>query len=283
MRRRFLSTFVCIFTIVGALLVAAPSQAQEWRPIHDRSQAGADIYLWSAEFTATTLPLVGFFNIGLTPDLYLDIQAPFVTNFDDTVSAGIGNPTFGMHWADQVSRPVTLHLGGGVSAPVASIDDANWRYANALGSLAMAFHDSYLWLVEYVPAHGDFGIEWHPIDEIYFRADLEPIVAIPFDSGGRRRTLITSNNDDVEVILQNTIEFEARADVGIGGGIALLPVWVPTETGDNFQVSAEPFLSYDNGVFFMRIGGLTALDRPLGLGFDRGRVASLHARFGGQW
>jgi len=282
-KRRLLSSLVFTLAMICVLSTTTRSQAQEWLPIHDRSQAGGDIYVWSAEFVATTMPLVGFFNIGLTPDLYLDIQAPFGQNFGDEISVGVGNPTFGMHWADQVADPLTLHLGGGISAPLASLDDDDWQYANGLSSLAMAFHDSYLWLIDYVPLHGDFGIELHPIDEIYFRADLEPIIAIPLDGRGRRRSVIGPSTRDVELILQNTIEFEARGDSGLGGGVALLPVWVGTQGGDNFQSSIEPFFSYDNGVFFMRIGTLLALDRPLGFGFDRGRVATLHARLGGQW
>jgi hypothetical protein len=278
--KRALASLASLGAASVTLLIAAPSQAQEWRPLHDRSQAGADIYLWSARGFGTSVPIVGFFNFGLTDDIYLDVEAPFSSHFDGDATAAGGNPWIGVHWADDLSKMVTLHLGGGAGVPIASIDEADWRRANARALFALALHDSHLWVSSFVPLYGDFGVEIDPTDWMYIRASLEPIFLVPIDVGRRGQF----RGDEPEFVLQNTFEWEARhPDIGIGGGVAILPVWVPTEGGDNAQISAEPFFGYDNGTFFMRAGVRLALDRPLGFAFDRGRVATIHARVGGQW
>lgn len=249
-------------------------------PLSQQEDVGGDIYLWSADFVGTTVPLIPFSHLGLTDTVFLDAEFPFSSNLDgaDNARAGFGNPTVGAHWADEITDKWWLHLGGMASVPLASVDEGDWTRTMFLSAVTMAIHDSYLWLVDYIPITGDFGVEYQPIDPIFVRMSLQPIIAIPIGARGGRAV---GTGREAELILQNVFEFEARADVGVGGGVSLLPVHVTTESGDNFQVSMEPFFGYDNDYFFMRVGGRLALDRPLGFGFDQGRVATLHLRLGG--
>ena len=68
-----------------------------------------------------------------------------------------------------------------------------------------------------------------------------------------------------------------------GAGIQIFHAVTEGDTlgrGDNAQGAFDPFLSYDSSTTFGRLGCLIALDTPLGLGFDRGKVAALHMTLG---
>lgn len=279
-RRTFLGAALIAGSLAATLGWSQEAKA-EIGPLSQQTDVGGDIYIWSADNVGTTVPLIAFFHLGLTETVFLDAEFPFASNLDggDNARAGFGNPTVGAHWSDEITDKWWLHLGGSLSAPLASVDEFDWRLTNVLAATTMAFHDSYLWLIEYIPLTGDFGVEYQPIDPIFVRMSLQPIIAIPIDVGGGGGVIGSGN--EAELILQNVFEFEARAPIGVGGGVTFLPVHLTTESGDNFQLSAEPFFGFDNDVFFMRLGGRLALDRPLGFGFDNGNVASLHLRLGG--
>jgi hypothetical protein len=86
----------------------------------------------------------------------------------------------------------------------------------------------------------------------------------------------------VELYYRARVEAEFRHGKGFGGGLAvqLFHAFSASSDGDTAQLAAEPFVSYQGESAFARIGVLTALDEPLGFGFDKGKVAALRLTVG---
>jgi len=281
-----------------AVTATSASARAEWEPISQRQAVGGDIYWWSAENLGSSLPLVPFVNIELTNSIYLDMQFPFVLwidGFGDETRAGIGNPTFGVHYADTIDK-VSYYLGGRISAPLGANHDDDWQFSDYTALTALAGYDSFLFAVDYLPISGNFGVEIQPIRPIWLRFGLDPIFLfkLPHDRGG-----FFGDDDRNAVVfgLQSKFEFAGRAeDIGIGGGLALQTVFQVSKAGgsaflpggllpdsDRAQVAVEPFFLYDKGPLFLRLGVLIALDEPLGFGFDEGKVATGHFQIGGRF
>jgi hypothetical protein len=82
-------------------------------------------------------------------------------------------------------------------------------------------------------------------------------------------------------------EIEARAPIGVGGGMHLQGVFIsddPSNDNDAAQLAMEPYFVYEpiRG-FYARAGLLVALDSELGFGFNRGKVATIRIGLGGKW
>jgi len=120
-----------------------------------------------------------------------------------------------------------------------------------------------------LPLFATGGLEWQ-LQPLFVRGSLEPLFFIPTDGG------------DLAVGSQQRVEAELKANVGVGGGLALQAVTAFTDAADRAQTSAEAFFSYDDAEdFFLRLGVLLALDEPLGFGFDEGKVLTVHLKLGG--
>jgi len=269
MRRRPFAR--CLLPLTLAFLLGAPPAWAAVTPITRRSAIGGDVYWWSARRSGSVIALVPFFHYEIVRNVYFDAQLPFAPYFGPTTSFGLGNPTAGAHYAASIFEDrITFFIGGRASIPLASVDSRGWQNANAAAATGLVYYDTYLWAIDYFPFGATAGIEANPVDPLWLRATVDPTFYVP-----------TRRVRHFEGIIQNRFEAELQSAVGVGGGLGFQAVLEGIYPGDNAQFAAEPFFSFDNDKFFLRAGLLVALDRPLGFGFDRGKVATLHINIGG--
>jgi hypothetical protein len=143
-----------------------------------------------------------------------------------------------------------------------------------------------------VPVIADLSAELRPIRELAVRLTLEPTQFIPL-----------AGNDFRSAIFEK-LYLEGRAHNGFCGGGGLLGATylvapsapsTATLTIDSFSVraplsaasgtaqfSVAGFIGYDDGdSYFVRVGGLLALNSPLGPGFESGKLLAGTLQFGG--
>jgi hypothetical protein len=220
----------------------------------------------------------------------LDIPSVIVTPNSDENEFGetelaFGNPTVGVHWADLLSDKLAMHAGGtvtvatlvnGCDTPFQCSDSTNTRFD---GVDTRAFADFNRFFPEYVFLRARTGVDLRLLPELYYRAELVSMAAIP----------LGKLFDTVEYFMDIHNEIEARASFGIGGGLHLQAVFNTDQSeevtlNDTAQLAAELYVSYDPGRgFYARVGCLVALDEPLGFGLDKDNVATLRVTLGGRW
>jgi hypothetical protein len=275
---------VLLALVASADSFDAYAQEDDWDPDTHRSGAGVELYPWSSDLGFHTA-FIGFANIGVTEEFYIDVFLPFSAGIDgpgrNPERAGLGNPGAAFRYAPKMGI-VRWWIGGGFAAPLASVDDADWNLENGFAAASMAFYQPYHWAEDFLPLYATGGADIRVHEYVSIQVSGEPIVLIEVDD--------TPIRDSVELVLQNRVGAEVRhPDTGLGGGLHFKVVYVPTEddslygTADNFQASIEPHFAYTGESFFVRFGLLFALDRPLGPAFDDGRVFSQHAIIGGSW
>jgi hypothetical protein len=275
---------VPLFAILAAAPVAlAPGEARaDWAPLMHRSDIGVDMYLWPTRDVGTAGPVIPFVQFEPTDDLFINLRFPVATWIDpgDDFRAALGNPTFSIWYSDTSGR-LTWNVGGRASLPVGSVDSGSWRGSIDAASVAMGLYDVYLWAWDTLPFGGLGGIDWQASRIFALRAGGD--VTFYPTLRGRRRFGGAYDTGDFDVVFQGRVDAEFQSNSGAGGGVSLMGWAIPTfRYGDRAQTMIMPYFVYDSQrTFFMRVGGLIALDRPLGPGFDRDRVASLYLQFGG--
>jgi len=302
MRRSLLGLLVVLASL---LATAAPASAGPGSAVresdvdHDRaddelpliagSRGGVEVFWWSAKGVESALPLVPFVQFELNPNLVLDIHVPisFVVNAhirgEDKAILGLGNPTVGLTYVT-TSNGLTWFVGGRASLPLAGMSDSRtWLQSNLFGAIGMSLYDLHYWAYKYLPVGARGGFEYQTKNSIFFRGELAPTIYVPLDSD--QAGIVGAAQRKTQLFYQLRVEMEGRADSGWGGGLGLQVFHAVTEgdtlgRGDNAQGAIEPFLSYDSSSTFGRLGCLIALDTPLGLGFDKGKVAALHLTLG---
>ena len=254
-----------------------------------RSAFGLEAYWWSAKGVESALPLVPYAQLNLSPSLVLDVHLPIAFVIGARVAgdrkpvAGLGNPTVGLTYVTSPDARWTWFIGGRLSAPLAGASDAPaWRTANLTSAAGMALWDLHYWAYKYVPIGARGGFEFRPKEKVFLRGALEPTLYVPLDS---ERSSVVSNTRTAELFYQLRLEAEGRTQSGWGGGAGLQLVHAVSSgdtlgNGDNAQGAFEPFVSYTSTSTFARLGILIALDSPLGLGFDQGKVAALRLGVG---
>ena len=282
-RGRF--AFPLAASAAAAVMLAAPSGARaEWAPVVHRSDAGAEVYLWSANRYGTSLSAIPFVQFDVSRNLYLNLRFPAAVSLDsdynnNDAAVGLGNPTVSLYYS-AVKRRLTWYVGGRVSAPFGLVDSDGWRYATSSAAASMALYDPYLWATDTLPFGGMGGIEYRFAPVFVLRAGGD-LMFFP-SLGNRRRYIGFTRSGEFGAELQGKLELEFQSRAGFGGGMALTTVWFPTDNYDNAQVAVMPYFAYDSQrTFFMRVGALLALDAPLGPAFDRGQVASIYLQLGG--
>jgi hypothetical protein len=258
-------------------------------PMIAGSRGGAEVFWWSAKRVESALPIIPFAQFELSPDLVLDFHIPvsLIINAQlvvrDKPLLSLGNPTVGLTYVTTTGG-MTWFVGGRLSAPLASAsDEPTWLFSNFLSAAAMTLYDLHYWAYKYLPIGGRGGFEYQANHGIIFRGELDPTLYAALDSKAGFAGTATRKT---ELFYQLRVEMEGRADSGWGGGAGLQVVHLLTEgdalggNGDNAQGAFEPFVSYDSSGTFGRLGCLIALDTPLGLGFDKGKVAALHLTLG---
>ena len=301
MRHQLLS----LLGILSCVLAATPASAGPGSEVrdsdvdHDRadgalpliagSRGGVDVFWWSAKGVESALPLVPFVQFELSPNLVLDLHVPigFVVNAhirgEDKAILGLGNPTVGLTYFT-TSNHLTWFIGGRASLPLAGVNDSRtWLIANLSSALSMALYDLHYWAYKYLPIGARGGFEYQSKSSLFFRGALEPTVYIPLNAD--EAGTVGAAGRKTQLFYQMRVELEGRAASGWGGGAGIQIFHAVTEgdtlgRGDNAQGAFDPFLSYDSSTTFGRLGCLIALDTPLGLGFDRGKVAALHMTLG---
>ncbi|WP_437589479.1 hypothetical protein [Sorangium sp. So ce1000] len=288
---RWLQAFALAVSAAAPLL-AAPSEAHAWDPVVHRSDAGVDLYLWSARDFGTSLAAVPFVQFEPTPDLFINLKFPLALSFEGPGDfqdpgrqsrAALGNPTFTLYYSD-AGRKLTWYAGGRAGLPLGAIDGYDWYAARGFAAAAMAYYDLHLWASNALPVGGLGGIEYRFGRSFVLRAGGDLTFFVPVrDRRWRGGIEFIDDSDDLDAVFQAKVEPEFQSRSGFGGGVALQTVWVPSSVyDDQGQVSLLPYFVYDSQkTFFMRAGLLLALDEPLGPAFDRGQVASLYLQFGG--
>jgi hypothetical protein len=276
--RWFVASVLAVSAAAPVLL--APGEARaEWDPIMHRSDAGVEMYLWSARGYGTTTPVIPFFQVEPAPELFLGFRFPVALAYYHRVYAGLGNmPAFSIWYSDVVGK-LTWYVGGRIAGPLGLIDDRGWRTATGSAAGAMGGYDLYLWAWSTLPFGALGGIEYRFADFFVLRAGGD-VMFYP-GIGGRER-YFAGRGGDFDVVIQTKVEPEFQSEIGVGGGISVMAWAAPTWYGDYAQVLLLPYFAYDSQkTFFMRVGALLALDRPLGPAFDRGGVASIYLQLGG--
>jgi hypothetical protein len=250
------------------------SDRDDWVPYAMRDEIHLDAWWWSADRVGSTFAFVFGGQALVSENVAAGFWLPWTFNVrsaGDPIAA-FGNPTLDVHYVDSVDL-ATFHVGGGISAPLASIQDDSgaYRIAAVQGTATLAAYDSHFFLPTALPlriAYG--GVELRLVEGVSLLLGVDPILFIPIEGG------------DVEFVLQEHAEILALSEPGLGGGLRLQGVHPLTSGGDLAQMSMEPFLAYDDEEdFFMRLGLLMALDTPLGFAFDTQRVLSAHLQIGG--
>ncbi len=250
-----------------------PSGYDDWRAYAMRDSIAFEAWWWSADTSGSTFAFALGGQSMMTDNVAVAFHLPWTFNVrsgGDPVAAS-GNPTLDFHYVDQASI-VTWHVGGGLSAPLASIQDdfGAYRVAAGLGTSALAAYDSYLFVPAYMPVRAYGGVELRAAPGISIRLGLDPILFVPLES------------QDVEVILQEHADVIALTPSGFGGGLRLQGAHPLTDDTDMAQLSLEPYLAYDDSEhFFTKLGLLMALDTPLGFAFEQQKVLALHFTIGG--
>jgi len=269
--------------LTTTILLAETSDARAdgWQPNAVQQRVGGDLYWWSAKGLGSSFALVPFLQYGLTENVFLDVKLPLASNvngFDDKTRFGLGDPMVGAHYAVSTSS-LTWYVGGRTNLPILTLtDDSTQQFAAATAGLAMALYDAHLWTSYYLPVAAFAGVEVPASDMVMIRAQLDPELYLPLKDKPNVGALAARNK--LQFVYQAKAEVEARAESGIGGGGGLQFVHVPAADGDNAQLAAEGFFGYASGDLFLRGGILVALDEPLGFGFDKGKVVSLHLQAG---
>lgn len=248
---------------------------------------GASITGLQTDYLVSTNAFDVFYHRQIARHAYLDFELPVTftvaalpisatPNSTAHSIGGMGNVYIGAHFGRRLGI-FSWWAGGGLGLPFGAIKNPNLQLADGLAGQGAALWDAHLWSTASMPFVGRFGAQIRPVPPLTVRLQFDPMTFIP-----------TVANVWPQVITQERLEIEARAHVGVGGGLALQASTrltnAPFAVVDDSKVAAslKAYFLYDNGrTFFMRLGGLLALSSPLGVGFERGKVLSAEMLFGG--
>lgn len=253
-----------------------------------RAGAGVEIYWFSAKDLGSTFAIIPYGMFELSPNLLLDVHLPLSLATDTELGStnggragvGLGNPTLGLTYVTTDAH-TTWFIGGRVGVPLSGASDAApWQVANGLGAFSMALYDLQYWAYKFVPIGLRGGVEWQSSPGLFIRGSLEPTLFVPLED---RASVVTTRK--ALFLYQARFEVEKHGDSGWGGGAGVQLVHAVSEgnafgEGDNAQGAFDPFASYESATTFARLGLLIALDPPLGFGFDKDKVATLHLNVG---
>jgi hypothetical protein len=291
----------CLVTACAlALSALAPAAAQaDWKAKAQGSRVVGEFDWWSTT-NVDSLTWGVAAQLELIKTLYLDLELPltYVTYDEPFEGDGIalGNITAGAHYADKFSKNFAGHVGGTLTvsthldpelSPTAAaqglaVDDRTFSMER--GALARAMFDMHRLYPGYLFLRPRAGIEVRFLHVFYYRGDISPVIWFP----------VGDTVDDVEFFIEQGNELEARADMGLGGGVRFQQVFpvsgLDFVAGDDdvVQTALEPYLTYEpertHGLV-ARVGFLVALDESQGFGLDEGeeKVATLRVQIGGKW
>lgn len=277
----------CSLACLGALAVFAtetPARAADFKPAFMTSRAGGYIDIWPAK-DVVGLWFGADLQFRLTPHVFLD--ATFGGSYLDLDLGGrrynhaaYGNPTIGVHYADEITRKVSFYAGGALTFPFLHDPDNEVTFVAGFSSPMRGFYDYDRLAVGRMAVRGAFGIEAQLAQRFYLRAEAKPVFSILT----HRVNTIFGTADDFLFFLEHAAEGEYRLDNGLGFGLRLQGVFMP-QFDDLYQTVAEPFLMLTprSRGLYLRLGFPIALDKDLGFGFDDNKLATIRFQIGGQW
>ncbi len=276
----------CSLACLGALAAFAtetPARAADFKPAFMTSRAGGYIDLWPAKH-AFGLWFGADLQFGLTPHVFLD--ATIGGSFIDVDlgrrynHASYGNPTVGVHYADEINRKVSYYAGGALTFPILNDPDSDVAYVATVTAPMRGYYDADRLAPGRMAVRGVFGIEAQLAKRFYLRAEVKPVFSIQT----HRVNTFFGTTDDFLFHLEHAAEGEYRLDNGLGFGLRLQGVLMP-QADDLYQTVAEPFLMLTprSRGLYLRLGFPIALDKDLGFGFDEDRLATIRFQIGGQW
>lgn len=272
-----------------SLVFTGAASAAEWVPRAMGNRVVGEVDVWP-HFWRHNVAMVVAAQIQIDEAVFLDLDmtgvvttpGPEANEYVQPTFA-FGNPTIGVHWANRLSDKLAMHAGSTVAvatlvnAPLDNSDDASsTRY---LGAAARGYADLHRFFDDYIFLRARTGVELRFLPALYYRAELTSMIAIP----------TAKALNDVEYIVDIHNEIEARHSSGVGCGLHFQAVFNTHQDlyvtyNDTAQLAVEPYLFYDPGRgFYARLGSLVAIDEPLGFGFDKGGLASIHVTLGGRW
>jgi hypothetical protein len=278
------------FTVGLSLLFAASAasaQGREFEPESQENRIGLE-FDWhhtvaSNAGATNVLTWDLFFQIGVSPRLFLDIDIPWaLASFPLARDRGaFGNPLVGLHYADSISKNLSFFVGGGLGIPV----NADPSSVAVSTDLYIASTRAYSGFARFAPRafpllfRGGLEVSAAPF---FARFDLAPTFLIALNGGA-----------DTSVLLEQGNEIGLRARYGLLGGLRLQANFILTDTliegsvnlGDQAQLALEPFIGYEanRAGLFLRFGLLFALDENLGFGFNRGKISNARFTIGGKF
>lgn len=274
--------------------VSTDDAAPAFIPSFAASRAGVSVDLWPTRDNFST-SFGAELQLRVAPKLFLDLsyQAAFA-HIGDAIDAGdnlgFGNPVAGIHFADTPTRGFSYFIGGSITAPL--LQDPSDQVSNAAfyGQRNRGYYDADRFVRGHMAARAAIGMELQSLLPFILRGEVRPVVYIPtsdkYEAFPEDRTALTpGGGGDTAVTLEHAMELELRSDMGMGVGVRLQGVFMPT-ADDMLQTVAEPFLQVvpKRDGLYARVGVPVALDPGLGMGLTgNNKLAAIRVNIGGQW
>ncbi|WP_437304648.1 hypothetical protein [Sorangium sp. So ce388] len=168
-----------------------------------------------------------------------------------------------------------------------TFDSCDAASATTALALSSAGSELYRYAGGYIPLGLPLAIE-HSWTQLHLHYQMVGNLYLPVLTRAGKYTELTWEHD-LEIALRT-----AHSDARLIGGLRLRGVLASSEfasfaavrgspgegNGSKNQFSAEPFIGVDTGRGWVRLGTLIPLDRPLGFGFDRGRLYTVNFTLG---
>lgn len=270
-----------------ALSVETRAEAADFSPAFAVSRAGGYIDLWpTRDAVAALFGAELQFRVGRSAFLDLSFSGAYVdgdTLFGRYQHAAFGNPTIGAHYAGEVTPRFHFFVGGTGSLPLLHDPDGDVAATAAYTSQIRGYYDADRLWVGALALRAMAGFEWQATRRFYLRAEVRPVVFLrtndrigfPYANG---------LSHDADLVIEHAVEGEYRFDNGFGFGGRVQAVLTPS-SNDAIQTMVEPFIALTPRTrgLYLRFGTPVALDRDLGFGLDRGKLATARFSIGGQW
>lgn len=266
---------------------------EEPTPALAASRAGAFVDLWPARDHMAAV-FGSELQLQIASQAFLDLS--YVTAIatrgdaasDRGVSIAFGNPTIGAHFAGAILPNLHFALGGSLTAPMLRDSSAAESDAGYFGARVDGYYNTDRFSRDHLAIRAIGALDWHAAPPLFVRAELRPVMFLAMNDSGvaiaPTRDASASARRGTTFVLEHAIEIEARSSMGFGVGARLQGVTMPM-ADDMEQETVEPFVAYSptrKGAF-ARVGMPVALDRDLGPGFDRDKLAGVKICIGGQW
>lgn len=277
-------------------VVAAETEeiSPAFTPSFAASRAGAAVDLWPTKNNFSTT-FGAELQLRIAPKVLLDVRySAAFAHVGDALDAGdklgFGNPTVGLHFADSPVRDLSYFVGASFTAPALHDPGHEVRDAAFYGQRIRGHYDADRFTRGHMAARVSVGMELQSLRPLVLRGELRPVVYIPTNDRyptfpKDRVGLPTMRDGDTAVTIEHAIDVEIRSDMGLGAGVRLQGVVMPTQR-DILQTVAEPFvqLTPKRRGAYARLGFPVALDEDLGFGLtEQDKLAAIRVNVGGQW